>query len=354
MKITRENYEEWMLDLIEGNLNAVEKAGVYDFLNKNPDLKAELEEFNSVVLIPEDSPRFNDKSSLKKSDTQIEGVDRNDYLLIGKTENVLATEELREYEVFVRTEPASRYYQKKYDEIKLKADTSVRYPEKNKLKRVVLIPFITRENFYRAAVVLILLMLISGSWFVLRPLAGSREKSMAELSVPAASTNIKDTGSSQSAVTNTEPDDDKQDQFKQTELSPVNKKTVYKTESLTALSDKRTMAGLTKLQKKGVDEVLKPVKLNGYEIALNRIMPLYISYLRSQDIKPVVKPNTADVRKDDTPGGLLAGGVKVLNKLTGSEIRIGKRYDERGDVVSYTFATPNLQINHKVKGRNEQ
>ncbi|NJO92441.1 MAG: hypothetical protein HC831_28335 [Chloroflexia bacterium] len=65
MKINRHNYEEYLIDFMDGNLSAHEVEAVMSFLDSNPDIKAELEELNGDQLMTEDII-FEKKSLLKK------------------------------------------------------------------------------------------------------------------------------------------------------------------------------------------------------------------------------------------------------------------------------------------------
>ena len=66
MKITRDNYEPFFLDYLEGNLDENKIDQFLDFLEKNPDLKEELQLFEHVNL-PEEHFDFSGKESLYKS-----------------------------------------------------------------------------------------------------------------------------------------------------------------------------------------------------------------------------------------------------------------------------------------------
>jgi hypothetical protein len=65
MKVTRNNYEVWMIDYFDGKLNAAETAGLLQFLDANPDLKEEFELFDPKPVEAEEV-RFPGKSVLKK------------------------------------------------------------------------------------------------------------------------------------------------------------------------------------------------------------------------------------------------------------------------------------------------
>lgn len=67
MKININNYEEWMIDYIEGNLSDAQVKEMQEFLTFHPELKAELDLFNETKLQPDTSVVFEHKESLKKA-----------------------------------------------------------------------------------------------------------------------------------------------------------------------------------------------------------------------------------------------------------------------------------------------
>ncbi len=348
MKINRENYEEWMIDFIEGNLSPGDEEEVRDFLDHNPDLKEEVEEFEDTVLVPEGALSFNEKVFLKKGATGIEGMNRNEYLLINKTENILTITEKKEYDTLLKTDSDALKEQTLFDKTVLKPDTGIVYPYKNKLKRVTLIPYLNRETFNRVAAVAVLILLISISWFTLKQGPARPEKDFAEVQGQTANRAGSQIAEQQSPARGNVEQQDKQ---KEDRSMPVEVK-VEREKNIRGKSVSETLKKSVPvpemLASKGVDDMLKPVELNGYEIALDQIMPLYISCLRNRTEGPPVMPapeNEQNMANKD----LLAGGVKVINKLTGNFFNIHKKYDNNGDVVAYTFATPNLRIDHKVK-----
>lgn len=67
MKITMQNYEEWMIDYIEGNLSPEQEKAMHEFLAFHPELRAELELFQHTRIQPE-LVAFPDKASLKREE----------------------------------------------------------------------------------------------------------------------------------------------------------------------------------------------------------------------------------------------------------------------------------------------
>ncbi len=65
MKITRNNYEPWFLDYLEGNLDKKMVDEFIEFVSQNPDLREELQLFEPVAIV-EDSICYDGKKKLYK------------------------------------------------------------------------------------------------------------------------------------------------------------------------------------------------------------------------------------------------------------------------------------------------
>ncbi len=74
--INRNNYEEYLLMYIDGELSPTEAKAVEAFIQANPDLKDELELLQQTVLQPEENITFNQKDLLYRKE---EGIHLNNY-----------------------------------------------------------------------------------------------------------------------------------------------------------------------------------------------------------------------------------------------------------------------------------
>lgn len=74
--INRNNYEEYLLMFIDGELSPAEAKAVEAFIQANPDLKDELELLQQTVLQPEESITFSGKDLLYRKE---EGIHLNNY-----------------------------------------------------------------------------------------------------------------------------------------------------------------------------------------------------------------------------------------------------------------------------------
>ena len=132
MKITRDNYEVFFLDFLEGNLKVDQIDQFLDFLNQNPDLKEELQLFESTN-IPEENIIFSGKQKLYKSyPDQLIGEQNT---IIAYLEDDLNSEDriLFENQLTHNSELNKEYVL--FSKTRMVPDQSVTFPDKNKIHR---------------------------------------------------------------------------------------------------------------------------------------------------------------------------------------------------------------------------
>lgn len=132
MKITRDNYESFFLDFLEGNLDEDQIDQFLDFLKQNPDLKEELQLFENVHL-PEEPIIFSEKQKLYKSVADEKAVLEN--RLVAFHEGDLENDERKSFETYLSSHPE---LQKEYNlltKTRLVPDAKIKYPDKQKLYR---------------------------------------------------------------------------------------------------------------------------------------------------------------------------------------------------------------------------
>lgn len=135
-QLNRHNYEVFYLDFLEGNLNEKESAQLFLFLDENPDLKLEDENFELIetsIIQLDDS--F--KNDLKQIDFELDEVNQmtiNSYL-IAQFENQLSAKKENEVETFLVRYPTYKLAQKQIKSTFLISDLSIIYPDKKRLKK---------------------------------------------------------------------------------------------------------------------------------------------------------------------------------------------------------------------------
>lgn len=132
MNINKHNYEAFFLDYHEGNLTPQQVADLLLFVEQNPELKEEFENFENVFLEDYSSYNYNNKQKLKK---EVNLQNKEEYFIrsvegtLNKTEKDLLDNYLIQHPQFL---PEFSLFQK----TKLFADTHIVFEEKEKLKRI--------------------------------------------------------------------------------------------------------------------------------------------------------------------------------------------------------------------------
>ncbi|MDO9614921.1 MAG: hypothetical protein Q7J86_10420 [Bacteroidota bacterium] len=132
MMITRDNYEPFFLDYLEGNLKETMIDQFLDFLEQNPDLKEELQLFDNIHL-PEEQVAFSGKQHLYK--TEHDEKPAFEMKTIAYMEGDLKDDERKSFETFLSAHPELQKEYNLFDKTRLIADTGIKFPQKHKLYR---------------------------------------------------------------------------------------------------------------------------------------------------------------------------------------------------------------------------
>ena len=153
MNITRDNYEVFFLDYLEGNLEENHIDQFLDFLEQNPDLKEELQLFENISL-PEEDLLFSDKESLYKKSVYEKELLENKF--VAYLENDLQARERELFESWLADNPEFQHEYQLFAKTRLAPDSNVVFPAKKLLYRkpakVLVLNWVTRV----AAVVVLL------------------------------------------------------------------------------------------------------------------------------------------------------------------------------------------------------
>ena len=161
MKIDRNNYPEFFLDFFEGRLSLEAEAGLFAFLEHHPDLKAEFDRFQLVVL-PSDDNTFPDKDALKRGEIN---ADNADWHLAAMLEGDLSHKEQKNLKAFLASDPDKKKSWDLMQKVRLHPDDSVVFPNKSGLKRFSIetppVSFVRRRLWHMVSAAAILLFIAS-------------------------------------------------------------------------------------------------------------------------------------------------------------------------------------------------
>ncbi|MFC2096541.1 hypothetical protein ACFLQ3_02450 [Bacteroidota bacterium] len=188
--INRNNYEEYFIDFIEGNLSPSDEDLLMSFLNQNPDLKEELD-FIKEAPVLSDCNSYENKAILKKRGLLSEFTTNNfDELCIARIENDLSKKEVADFDKYLDQNKQKQREFSLYILTKFEVDYSVALENKDFLKKKTK-KFIFRKNYALISAAASVVVLIALYIFIPKvkdinsqlPIAGIAEKSIKSESV---------------------------------------------------------------------------------------------------------------------------------------------------------------------------
>lgn len=158
-EINRHNYEIFFIDYLDGNLSPSQEKQLWSFLKENPDLKDELENFEPVEISSEKQP-FPEKQQLKKTVLLDESNRSNfDELCIRYIEGDLSLKEKDALNEYMDNNSEKYRDFKIFKQTKIKADPSILFLDKEKLKKSAMVFMLKRLYPYIAVAASILLLM---------------------------------------------------------------------------------------------------------------------------------------------------------------------------------------------------
>jgi hypothetical protein len=137
MKIDRQNYEQYLIDYLDGKLDEEQTGSLTAFLELNPDLKEEFEGIEKMNLTP-DEIIFQGKTSLFRSASELEEsllLKDFDMYCISSIENDITDEEEEKLKAIIRNDPDREATYRLYESTRLLPDESIQYPGKARLRK---------------------------------------------------------------------------------------------------------------------------------------------------------------------------------------------------------------------------
>lgn len=169
--ISKNNYEVFFLDYIEGRLDAAETSALLQFLETHPELKEELDSIELIKLEPDHKISFESKDALKKPLFKPFGkIDQQNYeeFFIAAAENDLSYSDKSDLNIFLQKNPDLAKELETIKLCRLQPETKLIFENKQLLKKNIVLPFLSQRIYYIAAVAASLALLI-GLGIIFRP-----------------------------------------------------------------------------------------------------------------------------------------------------------------------------------------
>jgi hypothetical protein len=140
MSINIDNYEQYVIDYLDGNLDEIKSGEMAAFLLLHPAIAEDLDGLSAMKLESEVKEPLNQYfiSQLKKTEiiaTAHIHEDNYEALFIAKMENDLSLKEIQELERFLILNPDLNKELKLVESLKLQPDNNLHFPRKERLKR---------------------------------------------------------------------------------------------------------------------------------------------------------------------------------------------------------------------------
>jgi len=371
MDINRNNYEAFLLDLLEGRLSVNEERKLNDFLKHHPEYVADMPDIDLVSL---EKPRLSYplRDQLKKEyptkDTQISTANF-DLFSIARMEGDLSSQQEEEHRYMVSVDDRRREEWSAWQNTRLVPE-QMRFPEKKKLKRTKAVKgrVLWLSVFSAAAsltLVLVLLRMdpvVPGSEL---SVAGPEESlptqgqpiSIPETSLAAAEeTPITAAEKPPAAAIEKEPSLTLQEEAVVAENNQVPE---IKQEILAELNESSSQIGPEPIEP-------RPLRISGQlssnaematgssdriealdlpQVSTN-LSSLSVAQLAEMDRKKLI--NEFAEEHDISVMSVANAGIKGINKLTGSDISLLASRDEKGEVSGFRLKSKRFSFSRPL------
>ncbi|WP_430816974.1 hypothetical protein [Carboxylicivirga sp. RSCT41] len=350
MKINKSNYEAYLLDYLEGSISAQDREALLLFFELHPELKSELDTDISLGLNSQEQLAFGFKEQLLKHDADIYELPVSEYLYIKKQEDGLSKAEETELLVAEPDEQQRKKESAEYGKTILKADHTLFFADKSKLRRFILLPAFKQYTVRRSIAAVAVIALFTSIWFFTETTTDHSQQ-LARTTTEQTTqqtTEQQETVIAQSKILEKSLPDEKQpskDSLLKLAKDPMELKTPPVADQNTMQKEKiEYLAGM------GNSDAFDEHKINAYEHGLNVMMPQYMNNnLLRQELASIYRQIEVE---DYTPSlslALVESGVKVMNFLSKDPVKMQKYYNDNGEVVAYKVKGENLEVNRKIK-----
>lgn len=363
ININRNNYEEYFIDYLDGNLSRSDKQHLFLFLEQNPDLKEELEMFHEESLVA-DEVYFEGKQGLKRE--QILHSDNHiDELCIASIEGDLTEKQQADFDRYLKENAEKQQEFVVYTKTKLKANEAIVFSDKYKLKK-------NESKLFSRKVVSIIsaaasVVLLVGLYFLLPEKTEylNNQHISQQIKVDDDAVKTKEIKQSSSYA-----EDENKSAIKS--LKSIENKLLPEVKV-----EENSIIALTKSKddKKNPEEksIVVPKKLKSVKIKYAHTAEIGVPYLADVALPEIEIENRTEqmenyhtlktflasafnkrmLNKEDKDKieffDIAQAGVKGINKLTGSNMKLERRYDQNGNLDKTEFNSRLVAFSAPVK-----
>lgn len=336
--ISRENYEVWFIDYLDGKLDSDARAALDDFLQTNPDLEKELKGVEELKLSSA-VPQYSSTASLYKKESDLMAVSRPDYLLIKQMEQGLSGEEEFELSEEIRSDGLLIKKGLEFQQTKLHAETIPYLKKGALLQRSVGFRYMIAR--VAAAVIFLAVLLTvwnSDSFFSSQKQEVALQKLQSlpaifeeqEFSVPEP-IHVAEGRTGQEEYNRQQPE---------VILSAIENRQDFLAEK------KGEEVPMQRMISNVLKEGLAVQVPNAYETGLRHMMPMYLDINR--DCEPMLAQQSPRY-ESPSENNFLMKGIQFVDRVSGDLVNFDKLYDEDGNFVAYNLKAGYLEVERKLR-----
>ena len=359
-RITRNNYEAFFLDYLDGQMTPEQEQELQRFLDDHPDLRQELSGLEHTPMAPAGMElSFPGKDRLKRSLTLAdEGYTHLDELCIARMEGDLSAGQQKEFDRMLREDPQKQKTFHQYQKTRLQPDPSVIFPHKDRLKKGAVVPLFIKRNAHYLAMAATVLLLAGLHLFF--PDAGNLELPSAvnELQTSGVEPVVSAEGTSvaEPVGANTELLADDKDYHLLNAVSvqptPAEPQSMSREEASlvqNAMHRLQPRRGITieeepvlaQLQEPSLllrNRKGEPIQFDTYQ-KMDRILDRQMAYALQNTIR---EPQFSLWDIADL-------GLEGISKLTGKELSLERHYNNQGKLQKLAFRTESFAMSTKLQ-----
>lgn len=333
--INKNNFPEFAVDYLDGNLSEKEKESLFSFLERNPECKAEFDLLTEgdSVRIRKDKVDFSFKSKLHKQVKSVGNINELNYLetAVASMEGDLTDSETKDFSSFRKENAFLEKEISLVEKIKLHPE-EIHFEKKELLyKKALVVSFYPALRWSAAAAVLI------SAWFFI-----SDENTTYE---PRLSQNQIATLDSSSSFEWAIPFAEKM--ATSTNVAPkTNRKTTIQRESKESLATTETPQESISVEAFKMEIFQATAKEISKEDEFVEAPQMAFNTISGKKNNVVEKEKTNSLLH---PMEWIRMGTKLVARVSKREIKLLEHYDNSGDLVAYTIVSGENKIHRNVK-----
>jgi len=339
--ITRQNYEEWFMDFLDGNMSPGRKVLLFEFLSLNADLKSELDALQLVEFPKPQMPAYPDKHRLFRTSSANMDLPETDFLLIKKMEEGLTEEESKRLAQLEHLYPAIKTEEQLYTKTKIEPPVIV-YGKKKRLirKRATWVWPVLQAT---AAAAILLFLIIPGKTNIDNFTQNKDYTALSEIQnrLNPILNEANDNIASQEANNTTTPISLQNEIIQKTSSSQTEKPVDYLPPTTENAFSK--MEPIEPIATTGFSFQVSSIQTEAYEKGLAVMIPTFINNQRMQNAIEIVPDENAIA-----DASILERGADLLTRLTQKELAFRKVYDTDGNVVAINVKSGEFEMSQRL------